>query len=188
MPCKISFTLISCYIKTVPAYRHFCPYRRNCFYFYMILLRQSSLTLLPTETCQSSFSAVPLLPAPAVRAAPASVFLMFWYFLKVVYNRACESRGEWIKVRKLKMYKSLTFFLFNVIMTKKKRVLRPYSIITQAGCSLLFLCAKYHKDTFFHLHRAAQAFLLRKYYSESRCHFLRKQADQIVHHNDTNHF
>ena len=153
-----------------------------------ILLRQSSLTLLPTETYQSSFSAVPLLPAPAVRAVPASVFLMFWYFLKVVYNRACESRGEWIKVRKLKMYKSLTFFLFNVRMTKKKRVLRPYSIITQAGCSLLFLCAKYHKDTFFHLHRAAQAFLLRKYYSESRCHFLRKQADQIVHHNDTNHF
>ena len=75
MPCKISFILISCYIKTVPAYRHFCPYRRNCFYFYMILLRQSSLTLLPTETYQSSFSAVPLLPAPAVRAVPASVFL-----------------------------------------------------------------------------------------------------------------
>lgn len=123
MPCKISFILISCYIKTVPAYRHFCPYRRNCFYFYMILLRQSSLTLLPTETYQSSFSAVPLLPAPAVRAVPASVFLMFWYFLKVVYSRACESRGEWIKVRKLirkiKMYKSLTFFLFNVRMTKR---------------------------------------------------------------------
>lgn len=123
MPCKISFTLISCYIKTVPAYRHFCPYRRNCFYFYMILLRQSSLALLPTETYQSSFSAVPLLPAPSVRAVPASVFLMFWYFLKVVYSRACESRGEWIKVRKLirkiKMYKSLTFFLFNVRMTKR---------------------------------------------------------------------
>lgn len=93
-----------------------------------------------------------------------------------------------VSIHILKMYKSLTFFLFNVRMTKKKRVLRPYSIITQAGCSLLFLCAKYHKDTFFHLHRAAQAFLLRKYYSESRCHFLRKQADQIVHHNDTNHF
>ena len=129
-----------------------------------------------------------LIARASCHAVPASVFLMFWYFLKVVYNRACESRGEWIKVRKLKMYKSLTFFLFNVRMTKKKRVLRPYSIITQAGCSLLFLCAKYHKDTFFHLHRAAQAFLLRKYYSESRCHFLRKQADQIVHHNDTNHF
>ena len=44
---------------------------------------------------------------------------MFWHFLKVVYSRACESRGEWIKVRKLKMYKSLTFFLFNVRMTKR---------------------------------------------------------------------
>ena len=88
-----------------------------------ILLRQSSITLLPTETYQSSFSAVPLLPAPSVRAVPASVFLMFWYFLKVVYSRACGSRGEWIKVRKLirklKMYKSLTFFLFNVRMTKR---------------------------------------------------------------------
>ena len=40
-------------------------------------------------------------------------------FLKVVYSRACGSRGEWIKVRKLKMYKSLTFFLFNVRMTKR---------------------------------------------------------------------
>ena len=30
---------IFCYIKTVPAYRLFCPYRRNCFYFYMILSR-----------------------------------------------------------------------------------------------------------------------------------------------------
>ena len=29
-------------------------------------------------------------------------FLMFWYFLEVVYSRACESRGVWIKVRKLK--------------------------------------------------------------------------------------
>lgn len=85
----------------------------------MILLRQSSLTLLPTETYQSSFSAVPLLPAPAVRAVLSSVFLMFWYFLKVVSSRACESRGVWIKVRKLKMYKSLTFFLFNVRMTKR---------------------------------------------------------------------
>ncbi len=27
---------------------------------------------------------------------------MFWYFLEVVYSRACESRGVWIKVRKLK--------------------------------------------------------------------------------------
>ena len=27
---------------------------------------------------------------------------MFWHFLKVVYSRACESRGVWIKVRKLK--------------------------------------------------------------------------------------
>ena len=119
MPCKISFILISCYIKTVPAYRHFCPYRRNCFYFYMIFLRQSSLTLLPTETYQSSFSAVPLLLAPSVRAVPASVFLMVWYFFKVVSSRACESRGVWIKVLKLKMYKSLTFFLFNVRMTKR---------------------------------------------------------------------
>ena len=40
----------------------------------MILLRQSSLTLLPTETYQSSFSAVPLLPAPAVRAALGEEF------------------------------------------------------------------------------------------------------------------
>ena len=28
---------------------------------------------------------------------------MFWHFLKVVYSRACESRGVWIKVRKLKI-------------------------------------------------------------------------------------
>ena len=97
MPCKISFILISCYIKTVPAYRHFCSYRRNCFYFYMILLRQSSLTLLPTETYQSSFSAVPLLPAPAVRAVPASVFLMFWYFLKQGYRNPTGFR-RWVKV------------------------------------------------------------------------------------------
>ena len=88
---------ISCYIKTVPAYRLFCPYRRNCFYFYMILLRQSSLTLLPTETYQSSFSAVPLLPAPAVRAVPASVFLMFWYFLKQGYRNPTGFR-RWVKV------------------------------------------------------------------------------------------
>ena len=35
---------------------------------------------------------------------------MFWHFLKVVYSRACESRGVWIKVRKLKNKKILTFF------------------------------------------------------------------------------
>ena len=35
---------------------------------------------------------------------------MFWHFLKVVYSRACESRGVWIKVRKLKKKKALTFF------------------------------------------------------------------------------
>ena len=29
---------------------------------------------------------------------------MFWHFLKVVYSRACESRGVWIKVRKLKFF------------------------------------------------------------------------------------
>ena len=33
---------------------------------------------------------------------------MFWHFLKVVYSRACESRGVWIKVRKLKIKKLLT--------------------------------------------------------------------------------
>ena len=49
-----------------------------------------------------SYFLTPLLPAPAVLAVPASVFLMFWYFLKVVYSRACESRGVWIKVQKLK--------------------------------------------------------------------------------------
>ena len=32
---------------------------------------------------------------------------MFWHFLKVVYSRACESRGVWIKVRKLKIIRKL---------------------------------------------------------------------------------
>lgn len=32
---------------------------------------------------------------------------MFWHFLKVVYSRACESRGVWIKVRKLKLTRTL---------------------------------------------------------------------------------
>lgn len=42
---------------------------------------------------------------------------MFWHFLKVVYSRACESRGVWIKVRKLKEIKSVAIlknFLYTV--------------------------------------------------------------------------
>lgn len=35
---------------------------------------------------------------------------MFWHFLKVVYSRACESRGVWIKVRKLKSVYHLVLF------------------------------------------------------------------------------
>ena len=31
--CNRKFRGISCYIKIVPAYRLFCPYHRNCFYF-----------------------------------------------------------------------------------------------------------------------------------------------------------
>ena len=41
---------------------------------------------------------------------------MFWHFLKVVYSRACESRGVWIKVRKLKSSKSLHIVKKIIIM------------------------------------------------------------------------
>ena len=45
---------------------------------------------------------------------------MFWHFLKVVYSRACESRGVWIKVRKLKFQYVLekNFFLYYTVWYK----------------------------------------------------------------------
>ena len=42
--------------------------------------------------------------------------LYFHHFLKVVYSRACESRGVWIKVRKLKRLTILTI-LFSVLVS-----------------------------------------------------------------------
>ena len=41
---------------------------------------------------------------------------MFWHFLKVVYSRACESRGVWIKVRKLKTITHLSIAALCVII------------------------------------------------------------------------
>ena len=63
---------------------------------------------------------------------------MFWHFLKVVYSRACESRGVWIKVRKLKKIYRFTQQRQNVMILVhylRKRctgALRP-EIFLQAG-------------------------------------------------------
>ena len=46
---------------------------------------------------------------------------MFWHFLKVVYSRACESRGVWIKVRKLKPNSILKRFSAYAIMPLGKK-------------------------------------------------------------------
>ena len=45
---------------------------------------------------------------------------MFWHFLKVVYSRACESRGVWIKVRKLKDFFALQLPKSYTIMSPKE--------------------------------------------------------------------
>ena len=52
---------------------------------------------------------------------------MFWHFLKVVYSRACESRGVWIKVRKLKFSYCLAEYMFSGVYydVEVKRYLDP---------------------------------------------------------------
>ena len=78
---------------------------------------------------------------------------MFWHFLKVVYSRACESRGVWIKVRKLKKVNwNLTNDCPTGILDKHKFVIKfprsrgdsgalylqsaPAEVISRLGCDL----------------------------------------------------
>lgn len=62
------------------------------------------------------------------------------------------------------------------------------TVYTQAGYSFLFLLLKYHKDTFYHPHYAAQAFLQSKHYNDKPHRFYHQLLEvQIAHYTDSIH-